>query len=604
MNEKLASPPYLKAIAYPGIAAGVALYALLFIGARYSVSEEYFGHFFLLHCFLLFLAVIASFAFIVHCIGRANKFFALFLLPGFGSLVASVLSFRLPPVTEQALTFHLAFPKLWLASNNVHAFSWHPDGVRPMLLELGYLGLGNIGFLELAPLYGVVFLLLLGSLLGAFLIRSECSPEAGILALTLTLTTPFLVQESGTAHASLGVAFYSTAALVLLASRTQLERWFWPLFLASSSLALAAGCSYNGALAALCFLIVLPIAPVLRNKSLLTTVLITPVALMIFGLLYLPWLIRNAIWAQNPFHPLLEKLFGVAEHGLVRPFEPTFSGTLTELAYLPAKIAFLGPETAAQYGGVLTPTLILAALCFLKIRVDRWVSFVFAFVVVSFLAATYLYPPSLAALSPTLGGLLLLTAAGCIGLAKLLESWVPPVNTLSLLLLIHLGFYLPYLYHFVQESRTASASAVEGNYSAYLNNQIHDYPVIEFVNDKIPPGSSLAILYQKASYYYLDRSVATGDFKAQSTIFRLIESSSSPELLMKELEQQRIQYLVFKTKSFNTEVLQQLNGQRLDLWNEFLSSFGQQIFDREGFEVWKIMRPDPEEITPILLEEQ
>ena len=178
------------------------------------------------------------------------------------ALTALVLSIAVlaavPPVDRDALTHHLAVPKMYLQHGGIYEIPHVPFSYYPMNLDLLYmipLYFGN----DIFPKYiHFGFALLTVGLIISFLYRRLPSPTGALLGGLLFLSLPVIVKLSITVYVDLGLIFFSTAALL------QLLRWaemgFRPKHLVLSGIftGLCIGTKPNGMLSLFILVLAIP----------------------------------------------------------------------------------------------------------------------------------------------------------------------------------------------------------------------------------------------------------------------------------------------------------------------------------------------------------
>ena len=133
-------------------------------------------------------------------------------------LLASV-----PPVSRDALTHHLALPKLWIADGILHdtpdiVFSYYPQ-----LLDLLYALPVMLGSDIAAKYLHFLFALLTAGLIFVYVRRRLSATWAGCAAL-MYLTVPVILKLSVTVYVDLGLVFFSTASLSRLIARSRVRK--------------------------------------------------------------------------------------------------------------------------------------------------------------------------------------------------------------------------------------------------------------------------------------------------------------------------------------------------------------------------------------------
>lgn len=223
-----------------------------------------------------------------------------------------ILLATVPPVSRDALTHHLAVPKLWVERGGIYEMPEIIFSYYPQLVDLLYtipLALGN----DIAAKYVHFTFALLTALIIVLFVRRRIGPVWGALAGLLFLTIPLIVKLSVTVYVDLGLIFFTTAALfgiVTWLEDTSNTKW---LVLAAVCSGLALSTKYS---AIISFLVLSLFVPFFflngrENKeaeqlnAVKFGVLFVTVSLLVFS----PWLIRNYSLTGNPIYPLQQGLF-------------------------------------------------------------------------------------------------------------------------------------------------------------------------------------------------------------------------------------------------------------------------------------------------------
>ncbi len=235
-----------------------------------------------------------------------------------------ILLASVPPVSRDALTHHLAVPKLWVESGGIHdrpdiLFSYYPQ-----LLDLLYtlpLAFGH----DIAAKYLHFMFALLTALLVFLFVRRRIGPAWGALGGLLFLTLPLIMKLSVTVYVDLGLVFFTTAALFSIAiwlEDTGRTRW---LVFAGVCSGLALGTKYNALVSFLVLSLLLPFFYLYRRDNphaeQLNAVKFAALFVAISMLVFSPWLIRNYSLTGNPLYPLAQGLFATGDAALVSPDE-------------------------------------------------------------------------------------------------------------------------------------------------------------------------------------------------------------------------------------------------------------------------------------------
>jgi hypothetical protein len=248
----------------------------------------------------------------------------LFVLAVSFVVAAVLLLAAVPPVDRDALTHHLAVPKLYLKYGGMVEIPWIPFSYYPMNLDLIYLLPLYFGQDIAAKYIHFSFGLLTGAAIYGYLRQRTRSRAWALLGGLLFLSLPVIVKLSITVYVDLGLVFFSTASLLLLMRWVGEDGRLRHLVLAGTLCGLAMGTKYNGLLTFFLLACFVPVAYVRRTdsgKGAITAGGRQPVRAIGFGVMFTvvamavfsPWMIRNIVWTGNPVYPLYDRVFKPAE---------------------------------------------------------------------------------------------------------------------------------------------------------------------------------------------------------------------------------------------------------------------------------------------------
>ena len=344
-----------------------------------------------------------------------------------------------PPVSRDALTHHLAVPKLYLQNGGIYEIPSIKFSYYPMNLDLLYL----------VPLYfkndiAAKYIHFAFALLTAWLIYGYTARRLdrawALLGAVFFLSLPVIVKLSITVYVDLGLVFFSTAALMGVFKWIESRFKFRFLLLSAICCGLALGTKYNGLLT---LLILTPMVPLIfingtklgpnlektaprgsATKIQLKAVGFGAVYCIMALLVFSPWMIRNYIWKDNPVYPLYNSFFSSLsaadasgpnadtqtddEEDLTprptkrsrgwTPFairKMVYKEAWWEIALIPVRIFFQGRDDDPRYfDGQLNPFLLLLPLmafwprpsgpAAVKIEKKMFVFFAALFILVAF----------------------------------------------------------------------------------------------------------------------------------------------------------------------------------------------------------------------------
>jgi len=316
------------------------------------------------------------------------------------SLVSSiVLMCAVPPISRDALTHHLAIPKLYVQTGTIHALPDIRPSYYPQLLDLIYcapLAFGN----DIVPKYIHFAFALFTALIIFLYLQQRLNRFYGLLSVLFFLSLPVIVKLSVTVYVDLGLIFFSFASLLSLLKWHEKKFKFRWLLLSAVCCGFALSTKYNGLIT--CFILT-AITPLLylkgagnsldltaekfhgavaqRKKKLQLKAAAYGICfVLIAATIFSPWMIKNYIWTQNPVYPLYNNYFNpetetnlvnsnqkpAINHFLIRKY--IYKESWFETAIIPLRIFFQGEDDNPKFfDGKLNPLLFfLPFLAFLS----------------------------------------------------------------------------------------------------------------------------------------------------------------------------------------------------------------------------------------------
>ena len=314
---------------------------------------------------------------------KTTKVYTKFVLLGLLAvlIVSIVILSCVPPVSKDALTHHLAIPKLYLNNGGIYEIPFARFSYYPMNLDLLYLIPLYFGNDIIPKFIHFSFALLTAWLIFCYLKR-RINLVYSLFGVLFFLSIPVIVKLSISVYVDLGLIFFSTTSLLSLLKWIESNFRLRFLILSAVSCGLAMGTKYNGLVVFFLLTVFVPFVhsrySLEKNNTFLNALsnglLFSIIALLIFS----PWMIKNYIWAHNPIYPLYDHWFN--------PQNATFQSSLSlfeirsyiyheswwEIALLPVRIFFQGQDGNPQYfDGKLNPLLLfLPFLAFYRIKND------------------------------------------------------------------------------------------------------------------------------------------------------------------------------------------------------------------------------------------
>ena len=545
-------------------------------------------------------------------------------------LIASVVILAsVPPVSRDALTHHLAIPKLYLKHGGIYEIPHAKWSYYPMNLDLLYiipLYFGN----DIFPKYiHFVFALLTAVFIFRYL-RRRLDKVYALLGVVLFLSLPVIIKLSITVYVDLGLIFFSFAALFYFLKWINYEFKLKYLLISAFWCGLGLGTKYNG-LIVLFLLTLFTIFIYARNDAVrgrkqLKAIGFGIVFMLATTIVFSPWAIRNYIWTNNPIYPLYNGRFnnekaesieittddssnGPTEesnilgrknkgnwgHFAVRKI--VFNEKGWEIALIPLRIFFQGEDDNPKYfDGRLNPLLFfLPIFAFFNIRRDssklkteKGVLFAFSilYIFYAFLQADM----RIRYIGPVIPALVVLSMLGLKDLTTIVQKrftsnsktiWLVAVN------LVVLSFFCLNIFYLFQQYRIVDPlSFIQGRIGrdAYIERYRPEYLTIQFANKRLPDNAKILGIFLGNRGYYCDRAIIfdVGLFK------NCVRQAISPEDLTTILKKSGITHLLVRFDLFNQWAESQFNGREKAIIRGFFNHQAIRLFSKAGHGLFEL----------------
>jgi len=506
---------------------------------------------------------------------KTNTFYGVaFLLGILAVLIVSILILSyVPPVSKDALTHHLAVPKLYLKHGAMYEIPYMGFSYYPMNLQLLYLiplYLGN----DIIPKY-IHFAF---ALLTAWLIFNYLRPRTkviyAVLGVLLFLSIPIIVKLSITVYVDLGLIFFSTASLLLLLKWIENGLKYSFLGLSAICCGLAMGTKYNGLVT---FFLLTLFVPFIHSryaegnkagavKSVRYGALFLAIALLFFA----PWLIRNYMWTGNPLYPFYDSLFN-PEHpihrhtiGLFAYRSAVYHEKWWQIALLPIRVFFEGQDGNPQYfDGRLNPFLLLLPL-FAFYRIGREsdtirmeLKAMLCFAVLFFAFAFFSSGLRVRYISPIIPPLVILSIFGLRRMVlqvKVLRSrLLRDIGLAGIVVVVCFGLLMNFRYIVDQYRYINPFSYIGGAVSRdeYIERYRPEYPVLRYINENVAPCDRILFLFMGNRGYYCNREYVFDVVAKKSLLHQLVKRSRKPEQILEGLKSNGITHMLIRYDIFD-----------------------------------------------------
>jgi hypothetical protein len=546
-------------------------------------------------------------------------------------LVASIVILAsTPPVSRDALTHHLAMPKLYLKQGAIYEIPYAKWSYYPMNLDLLYmipLYFGN----DIIPKFiHFAFALLTGWLIFRYLKKRSELPYA-ILGVVFFLSIPVIVKLSITVYVDLGLIFFSFAAL------TYLFKWFETDFKLKSLVAsaiccgIALGIKYNALISF--FLLTLFIVFVYSRLSPSThakqtkALMYGAVFMLIAATVFSPWALRNFKWTNNPLYPLYNSWFNPTKtefHDITEPrvvpnstedadagIKPSkgrwthfairkiiFNETWWEIALIPVRIFFQGRDGNPKYfDGKLNPLLFfLPFFAFIGIRSNfRQLQIekktMLAFAVLFIFLAFVQRDMRIRYIGPAIPPLVVLSIFGLQGIIVVINdrfNGIPKkiyLASVLLLVLFFLGLNLHYIlnqYRWVQPVRYLKG---ELKRDAYIEKYRPEYAVIKYANQHLSADAKILGVFLGNRGYYSDREMR---FDYDPFIKNTFKHKYLDEAILANFKKSGITHLLIRLNAFNNWVRNNFDDREKQRLIHFFQNYTVLLFSKNGHGLYNL----------------
>ena len=536
------------------------------------------------------------------------ELFLLFLVFVLISLI--VVLDCVPPVSKDALTHHLAIPKLYLKHGGIYEIPFVPFSYFPMNLDLLYL----------IPLYfdndivpkfiHFTFGLLTACLIFNYLKRRVNNVYALIGGLFF-LSIPIIVKLSINVYVDLGLIFFSTASLLLLLK--WIEDGFPLKFLILSAFfcGLAVGTKYNGLVTLFLLTVFVPFL-YSRYQQGMKHSFYKPAG---YGILFLfiafiffsPWIIRNYLWTSNPIFPLYDHWFNPQDAvdkqtiGLFAFRSLFYHETWWQMALLPIRIFFQGQDGNPQYfDGRLNPFLFfLLFFAFYGIKKDSAIirnekTIMLTFVVLFFAFAFFSSSLRIRYISPVIPPLVILSIFGCRKMIEAIRKFNPrsarSIGLAIIFVILSFALWLNANYILHQYKYVNPFNYLDGTLTRdeYIEKYRFEYPTLRYINKNLPEDTRILFIFLGNRGYYCNREYIFDMNNNRSILRQFLKMSDSTEDLLLRLKRIEITHLLISYDIFNRWKKNSFTIKEQELLKRFFEKHVKLLYFKWGYGVSRL----------------
>ncbi len=270
-----------------------------------------------------------------------------------------------PAVKYDALTYHLALPKIYLESSRFLFLPNNPYWGHPQLVEMVYTWLSAFGTGETAAVYswwtGVILVCgIAGMIVRIYPAQNpdpHHPPRAAIFGVTALMAGATFRWMFGWSYSDLFSAWFGLAVLYAFFNYQETSEKNWFIWVGVFT-GFAVTTKYTAGVIAIAAFGLVWIVRRLRRIDMGTFLVAAVIALLVFA----PWLLKNVIYTGNPLFPyIFPTQWYSADRLAAANLPPTGFQWFPQLI-LPLYITWAGIDSAAGPSTDLGPLLILFAI--------------------------------------------------------------------------------------------------------------------------------------------------------------------------------------------------------------------------------------------------
>ena len=450
-------------------------------------------------------------------------------------IITVLVMAAVPPVSRDALTHHLAIPKLWIEKGGMVEIPNLDFSYYPMNLDLLYvipMLFGN----DILPKYiHFLFALATAWLIYAYL-KQRTTRALSLGGALLFLSTPVIVKLSINVYVDLGLIFFSWASIFYLLAWARHPHAAKHLVFSAILCGLGLGTKYNGIIVLFLLTLFVPVVYIHtagRNQFKTKFAVGYPVLFFLIATtVFSPWMIRNFRLTGNPVYPLYKDRMGSEtsrseiSNLSMKPWlqrKLIYRESAWETALIPLRIFFQGEDDNPRFfDGKLNPILFFCPFLLLirrresdaAIKFDQYLLTSFSILFV--LYASFMVDMRIRYIAPIIPPLVVLSI---LGIREVLQ-WVNGLNKKSMQV-ISRWVLVGCVFFFLSMNATYVAAVFQSvnpvpymtgktSREEYLMDKLPEYPAIQFANQIDYDHMNILALFLGNRLYYFNKPVEFG----------------------------------------------------------------------------------------------
>jgi len=564
---------------------------------------------------------------------KIQRIFNLTLFTVLAFMIGSVIILSLvPPVSRDALTHHLAVPKIWIQNGGFCEIPHNIFSYYPMNLDLLYIIPLYFGNDSVPKLIHFSFSLLTAYLIFSYL-KQKTELLYGLMGVVLFLSLPIIIKLSITVYVDLGLIYFSFASLILVLKWK--DAGFPPgtLVMAAVCCGFALGTKYNGMISFFLLTCLVPVIYLRSNRSKPEKskigkkgsasqlraggygIVFMAVALVVFS----PWLVKNYMLTDNPVYPLFDEYFRsheksvellpddgntpiesipekkhvLSNHFILRKL--IYGETPLQTALIPIRIFFEGKDDSPKYfDGRLNPfLLILPMFLFLRRKrisrdIKEEILIIAAFSAFYILFVYFYQDMRIRWIGPAIPGLVILSILGLKNLVGYLQyKWFKGFDQFGTIVTAFLFFlvltinlhYLVLQFGVVRPIAYLSGKIDRAQYIAQYRK---DFPVTQHANKHLPEDAVILGIFMGNRSYYIDNKIVFND----NLLYDLLKQTDDHFQIAKKLKSEGVTHLLIWNELFSKQTTERLNQMQSDEMEKFFQQFTLKLYSKNGYSLY------------------
>lgn len=564
--------------------ASFFLYLLFPIGLI-SVNSYFYKTVFTFH----FVSLLASALLVTIKVFKLNTKNYIFYLV-FTLLLSFIVTMNLLPITARdALLYHLAVPKWWIASGYITEISWHEWSHFPLIGSLAYTGLIQFGLVKLSGIYHFLYLVLALGFLSLWFNKLTNKSSLSQFLFVFSLSIPINLRLAYSPMADFILLCFFILAFIeiynLIFKETHCHKTlFFSFFFITAT-------KYSALVVVACLISSYFITQIYNSKNFLKAFK-TSFFLGVGALLgVLPWLVKNYTYTKNPFFPFLKSFFGegdnVAFLGKINPVTyrmEVYGESLLDIILIPVNFFIKGADNNPMYfDGVLTPVLILSVLSIFYKKHRGLVLLSCLFIIQYLLLSLNVF---YALVRYQLPSVLLIS----ILLFIFIDSFSDKRNRqiVFALTIIIFGFHGFHVFNYAKEKvlRKPVIAYLKGKIDEdkYLEERIGEYHLISYINKELSVEDKVYLVLTGNKFYLYDKPVESEYFSANVIVRHLKEEKS----LTKYFKSNNFSHILLNIPRLKKLLESSLDESQLSAWASFFNNHLKHLKSKGSYALLKL----------------